>query len=239
MNLNEKKLRYEILSEMSQNRVPMGASMLALIIDTSQATIGRQLQQLEFEGYLMKHSNKGRTITEEGLEYLKGLKNDIESDKKAQALIAVSRDESEERLLDVLRTRKVIEKETIKCAVEKITDDEIEFLKSLINEQELKVLQGMLGEEEDYKFHCEIARICGNKVLEEILVLILSQRNSYSKFSIIRNRVKHTVINHKLILEAIEDRDTEKAEKLMVEHLEQTIKDVEDYFKENSSKKVK
>jgi GntR family L-lactate dehydrogenase operon transcriptional regulator len=236
MNLNEKELRLEILTEMSNNRVPMGASMLALTIDTSQATIGRQLQQLEYEGYLMKHSNKGRTITEEGIEYLKVLKNDIETDKKAQSIIAISRDESEERLLDVLKTRKVIESETIKCAVEKISDDEIEYLRTLINDQEVKVMQGLLGEEEDYKFHCELARICGNKVLEEILVLILSQRNSYSKFSIIRNRVKHTVINHKQILEAIEERNSDKAQLLMMEHMEHTIQDVKDYFKEKNNK---
>lgn len=236
MNLNEKELRLEILSEMSNNRVPMGASMLALTIETSQATIGRQLQQLEYDGYLMKHSNKGRTITEDGLEYLKTLKKDIDSDKKAQTLIAISRDESEERLLDVLRTRKVIESETTKCAVEKISDGEIEYLKALIKDQEVKVMQGLLGEEEDYKFHCELARICGNKVLEEILVLILSQRNSYSKFSIIRNRVKHTVINHKQILEAIEERNSHKAQMLMTEHMENTIQDVKDYFKEKNSK---
>lgn len=228
---SEVKLKYDILCEIMESQIPMGASLLALSIDTSQATIGRQLQQLEHSGYLKKLSNKGRAITDKGKEYLKYLEKELSRSEKIQQLIESSRSFSKERMLDVLKTRKILEKETAILTAKNIKEEQIDELKELINLQETKVSQGLLGDEEDLKIHRLIAHIAGNKVIEQILNLILTQESVYSEFSYIRQKLlTSTVTDHKNIIQALEDRNAELAGNLMENHINKVIEDVINYF---------
>lgn len=237
MNQSELKLKYNILSEISKSKVPMGASLLALVIDTSQATIGRQLQQLEHSGYLEKLSNKGRIITDKGKEYFNKIENDLVRAQKAQELIEISKVFSKERLLDILKARKILEKETAMLAAKNIKKEELNKLRTLVNTQEIKVVQGVLGDEEDLEFHSLIARIAGNEVVEQLLTLILTQKGAYLEFSFIRQNLPKstTVGDHKKILQAFEDGNAELAGDVMVNHINKIIEDVVKYFnkKEN------
>ncbi|MEL7565787.1 MAG: FCD domain-containing protein [Dehalobacterium sp.] len=229
------KFEYEILKEMFNSNLPMGASALALSINVPQATIGRKLQELEYKGYLEKQSNKGRTLTNSGKEYYKKLENDLLKAQKFEELIDETNTFSQKRLLDILYVRKILEKETTKLATENITDAEIKQLEQLINIQEIKVAQNFLGDDEDLKLHRLLAHISGNDVLEQILTLILTQKRVYSNFSYIRKKLPTSIVtDHKSILNAIKSRDAEAAGNAMISHIEKIIDDVNMYFKDKS-----
>ena len=64
--MNQDNLEYLILEKIAQLNTPVGASFLCSQIHASQASIGRELHNLEQRGLLEKVSNKGRILTEEG-----------------------------------------------------------------------------------------------------------------------------------------------------------------------------
>lgn len=227
------KFEYAILKEISKNNLPMGASALALSIDISQATIGRKLQELEYKGFLEKQSNKGRTITNSGKEYFRKLENDLLKAEKFGELIDETNTFSKKKLLDILYVRKLLEKETATLATKNINDAQIKQLEQLINIQEIKVAQDLLGDEEDLKIHRLLAHISENHVLEQILTLILTQKRVYSNFSYIRKKLPSSIVtDHKNILKAIKSGDAEAAGNAMVLHIEKIISDVNMYFED-------
>lgn len=228
----ELKLFHAILKEINESNSPVGASILSLKIDASQATIGRALQNLEYRGYLEKASNKGRVITEKGKEYLESTTEALRAQQKAAELVKVSGSADKKLLLDVLETRKILERETAYLAASKITENQLRELELVIDRQEEEKRKGLLGEKEDLEFHCKIASISRNKVIEQILTLILTQNNVYLEFSYIRQRKAVRSSNdHRKILNAFADKDSELAAKLMVNHLDALIKDVTKYYK--------
>lgn len=228
----ELKLEYEILEEIANSSTPIGANLLSLKIDSSQATIGRILLSLDHHGYLEKSSNKGRVITESGKNYLKTLYDILNKNQNTQELIRISTSTDKNLLLDVLYTRKILEKETTALTAKKITDEQIKELSAIIDKQEEEKTRGLLGEKEDLEFHCKIANISGNKVIEQILILILTQKNVYLDFSYIRQKVVVRSSNdHRNIIKAFEERNSELASEYMVKHIEMLIKDIDKYYK--------
>ena len=225
------QLEYDILAEIMKSNGPVGASLLALTIDSSQATIGRKLNELENRQYLVKLSNKGRTITEQGRAYFHQLEDEITKAKQFKQLLAESTNFSPRGLLDILHVRRILERETTVLAAGKVTKAGIADLEKILAEQEAKVEQGFLGDEEDLEFHRKMAHFSGNGVLEQLLTIVLTQRGAYSGFSYIRNiRSSATVIDHKMILQAIRTGDTDRAGDLMVAHIDNIINDVSTYF---------
>lgn len=226
------KLEYDILYQISKQNIPIGASLLALKIKASQATIGRKLQELEHKKYLKKESNKGRVITEEGKKYLKKLEYDIIKTQNVKELINETNNFSKKNLLDILNVRKILERETVRLCTKKINEEQLKELKKLLNLQAQKISQGFLGDKEDLKFHSQLARISGNKVLAQILILMLTQNQVYTEFSFIRKKLHTSMVkDHESILRAIEARDAELAENFMVSHIDKLINDVIKYFK--------
>lgn len=225
------KLIYEILKEIDKSASPLGANILSLKIDSSQSTIGRILQNLEYQGYLEKSSNKGRVITENGKKYLRSLDEKININENTKELIRISSSADKSILLDIMYTRRILERETAYLAAKNITDEEMEELSQIINRQEEQKSLGLLGEKEDLQFHSKIANISGNKILEQIIILILTQKNAYLDFSYIRQRKSFRSTNdHRKIIEALTKREPELASKYMVEHLDSLINDIVKHY---------
>lgn len=232
------KLIHDILDEIDKSNSPLGANILSLRIDLSQSTIGRILQNLEYQGYLEKSSNKGRIITEKGKKYLKSLKEKININNNAKELIRISSSADKNTLLDILYTRKILEKETAYLAAKNITEKEIQELTEIIDRQDEQKRLGLLGEKEDLQFHSKIADIAGNKILKQILILILTQKNAYWDFSYIRQKQSfHSPNYHRKIIEALSKKDPESTSKLMVEHIDSIISDVINYYEEELTEK--
>lgn len=228
----DKKLEYDILCQIANSPIPLGANLLSLSIDSSQATIGRILLELEHSGHLIKSSNKGRVLTEQGKAYLQQLDELLNLNISTEKLIEISSSTDKETLLEVLTARRLLEKETAFLTAQNITNQQIEDLSKIIDRQEERKRLGFLGENEDLEFHCQIANIAGNRVIEQMLNLILTQKNVYLDFSYIRQKVVTRSSNdHRKIISAFTKKDPELASKYMVSHIESLISDIEKYYK--------
>lgn len=231
MDYHDVKIEYEILSKIINNRLPTGASALALIVDASQSTIGRKLLELEYKGCLEKQSNKGRTITEEGMRYFEKLDNYLLQAQVVQLLHASF--SNKKKLLDILQVRRILEKETVSLATKRVTKKEIKLLETIIDNQSHEITHGFLGDTEDLKFHRTIASFSGNEVLEHLLALTLTRKNAYSGFSYIRKKsTSSPVTDHRAILEAVKTGNAEEASRLIVAHIDGLIHNVNAYFED-------
>lgn len=225
------RLEFDILTEIDKIGRPAGASILASTIGSSQATIGRKLNEMETRQLLVKMSNKGRVLSAEGQKYYARLKNDVTSAATIQQLLDESNLSAPKRLIDTLSVRRILETEIVVQATRSITREELKELEEILYIQAEKVAQGLLGDEEDLLFHRRLAAISRNEVLEQIITIILTQNRAYSGFSFIRMHLPSAVVtDHKRILKAIGAGDERFAAKLMGEHIDNILTDVKNYF---------
>ena len=226
----ENNFEYMLLDSIIKENQPVGASSLALTLNTSQATIGRKLHELEFRGYLEKQSNKGRLITPKGREYFDGLVSEELRKHKVNELVNGSNVSSEKDLLDILHVRRLLEREIAYLAAQKITQEECRQLKKILADQSLEIGQGGLGDKQDLEFHRLLGQISGNKILAQMVTLIMTQSQAYLEFSYIRKKYSTMVMDHEEILTFFMEGDPDGVAQAMVKHIDRIISDVKKYF---------
>ena len=224
------RVELDILEQIDKSKTPVGASSLALNLNTSQATIGRKLQELEFQGYLEKMSNKGRVITEKGKAHYRQLKARELRDLRVNELVTGSLVNSESDLLDILQVRRLLEREIVRLAASRITRDECKTLEKILSDQRLEIKYGSLGDQQDLEFHTLLGRISGNRILGRMLNLLVTQSLAYLEFSFISKKFSTTVKDHEDILDALARKDPDSAAQAMVKHIDRIIGDVKKYF---------
>jgi len=230
-----KDIEYELLREIMAASMPVGASYLSLKLARPQATIGRLLQELEYSGYIVKLGNKGRILTESGRQHFDHLKNEYHIEGFAQDLVEIIASNSEQVFMEILQTRLLLEPYAIRLAVQKATDEQIGELEDIITKQLEKQNHDELGETENLEFHRAIVRLSGNSVIEQIVKIIMMQSNAYLYFPYLQYRVSLRENGHTAILDAIKERNAEKAEELMRRHLFALVKDYESiHLQENN-----
>ncbi len=217
-----------LLKEIDKAGGPVGASTLCHNLFCSQATVGRQLDYLEKNGYLRKVSNKGRVLTPEGLKFLKVEDINYSKNKLANELVNLSLNRGVDTLLEIIRIRELLEPYAAAGAAERANKRDIYNLENLAFAHRYQLSQGLAGNEENLRFHLEIARINNNRTLLKTLELLLTSNEAYVEFSK-AGEAQHElqVTHHFAILNAIRDRNASGAHKAMFEHLEDVAKDVE------------
>lgn len=228
-----------VLETIKKSGLPVGASFLSKELTIPPATIGRILTDLEKHGYVSKISNKGRTINEKGLQYLSQVDLKKEQRKDTDQLLSLVTDAAKDNLLEILQVRKLLEAVTVEMACKNATDMEIMELEYLILEHIHLIRQKKLGSNLDLEIHLGIAKASGNQTIYQILKVLLTSDNVYTKFSYVSEHVTHTQIKqHDAIIQAIKERSPEKAKLAMEEHLDQVIEDVNNYYHEEDHEQV-
>ncbi len=226
----ENNFEYKLLTYIVKKGEAVGASSLALELNTSQATIGRKLHELEFRGYLQKQSNKGRIVTEKGREYFEELKSEELRKHKVNDLLNESYVSSEKDLLDILYARRLLEREIVRLAAQKRTVEECSNLKKILAAQKQEIKRGSLGDKQDLDFHSLLGKISGNKILAQMVNLIMTQGLAYLEFSYIRRRFSTAITDHEEILSFLIKGDPDGVAEAMVKHIDRIISDVKKYF---------
>ena len=127
------------------------------------------------------------------------------------------------QMSDFMEARRIFESSTIKLAVEKATVTEIKQLEKIhkIFEKAVEDDDLVALVESDKAFHHGIVRATHNKVLS---ILNHTLERTFEKYRIKALSIKklrmNSLIPHHNILQAIKDRDAEKAHKEMVHHLD-------------------
>jgi GntR family transcriptional repressor for pyruvate dehydrogenase complex len=224
--------KMKLILTIRESDIPVGAAFLSEKLNIPPATIGRMLAKLEKDGLLEKVSNKGRQLTNKGIEYLIEEKTKNTKLKTANTLINMVENSSKERLIEILDVRRILESKTIELACQNANDEDIAELDNILDDHSYVVRHGDLGSDQDLKLHLTIAKISKNKTINHILKLILTEEDVYAKFSYLADHVKNIQLQqHSDLVEAIRCHDPEAGILALEKHLDQVIFDVNRYYK--------
>ena len=120
--MEQENLEYLILEKLFQLNSPTGASFLCSKINSSQASIGRELHNLEIRGLVEKVSNKGRILTEEGRSYFQLLQQSINSKESVDVLLDLFSRNDKQIYLDILEARIILELKTAELAAKRASE---------------------------------------------------------------------------------------------------------------------
>lgn len=227
-----------VLECISSSETPLGSWYLVEELEKrgikiSSATIGRILVRLEKFGYLEKVGVKGRKITKKGLETIAEAQTIKKINYHKQRLDKMITTEVLENFIMVLEARKAIERETARLAAQNITKKEIETLEAIIERQEGNYSKGISIAQDDIDFHRTIAKASRNVVFEALYNIISTYNQQSELFEKIRRQVKSPYnVSHRKIFQALKNHDDVAAEKFMLEHMQNLIKDVSTFWDE-------
>jgi len=203
--LLSQKIYREIKTQITRGFMEPGeriyANKIAKDLNVSRTPVRESLQKLSSEGFLKVTPNKAMVVAEVSLEDAK----------------------------EVLQVRGVLEGLSAGICAKKINEKEIQKFEKIIQKMNIAVKKGDLIDycELDDNFHELILKICGNK---RIMKIRESLDNFIYRFRIkslsVAGRIENSKIEHKDILESLKQHDSEKAEKLSKEHMNNTIDNI-------------
>jgi DNA-binding FadR family transcriptional regulator len=232
-----------ILSVIASRDGSVGQGAIALElrkrgIKKSVATIGRRLQELEFDGLITKVGVQGRTLTAAGGEALKRLQAEAKFRVSGAELLETLTRSDKKHLLDLLAARRALEGTAAALAAERASSKLIAQLGALLEDQAASVGRGELGIEQDVTFHQEIARASGNTVLASLVTLLRKSHRYDLAITSIRAKVgSRLVVDHGAILEAIKNGDAAAARTAMEHHLDTLAEDLERYWADSPARR--
>lgn len=180
---------------------------LALLFGVSRNCIRQAIQTLSERQILVGHRGAGtyvRTTDETAL-----------IDSFASVLRAKG-----DLIHEILEFRMLIEPPIASLAARNITREELDRLKIIVCDQERRILAGKEDSELDGAFHLVLAAASKNRIVNQVMDMIngtLGESRSESLWN--ETRRKASVVGHLKIIDALENRDRDKAFEAMQEHL--------------------
>ena len=235
LNDNE-RVEFELFNLLTNVQDPMGSVTLNLLLkeknlDVSSATIGRMLVKFDHQGLTTRHGFRGRVLTEAGLKRLKELKDKQKLVELTSKFYESIDAESKDNLIEVLIARRGIEQESVRLAAIHGTREDFHNLKKLYSRQNMDAANGIDSPEIDVLFHQAIGKASKNKVLSAAYDFIWQNGRFSPVMEFIRIAVGGTIsVDHGKILNALLERNAEKAVKCMANHIDSLIRDVEKYW---------
>ncbi len=213
---------------------PVGASYIKRELkkfgeEVSEATIGRVLFCLDSEGYTRKEGYRGRVITSLGGEYLDTKEREEQIRRRSEIFLSALDINEIDELLEALEARKVVESQIAKYAARRCNLQAKKDLQVIIESHERR-LRGLTAYQYNVPFHKYIASLCRNRILEHMLELVIDD----TRFTPMLKRIEKglgekTLEEHKVIAQAVVERDEAAAEKAMARHIESLIDQVKRY----------
>ncbi|MCR5154281.1 MAG: GntR family transcriptional regulator [Lachnospiraceae bacterium] len=195
-------LREDILAGKYKDNEELKEAAIGAELGVSRTPVREALRQLELEGLVNIIPNKGA--------YVIGI--------------------SKKDIHDIYMIRSYLEGLAARLACENITPEQMEALEETVYLSDFHVKKEHHEQvvELDSKFHALIYSASGNKMLEHELTKFHHYTERIRKQSLGRQeRAKKSNIEHQAILEAIQNRNGDLAEKLAHEHIISTIRNLE------------
>jgi len=180
---------------------------LANKLGVSRTPIREAIRKLELEGLVLMIPRKGAEVAEI----------------------------TEKSLRDVLEVRGSLEELAVELACERITQEQIEELKSAAKEFEITLKDGDLTEyaEADVKFHDVIYHATDNMRLIQLLYNLREQMYRYRVEYLKRAEVHSSLLDeHQVIIATLENRDKEAAKQAIRKHVDNQVEKVANTIRE-------
>jgi DNA-binding GntR family transcriptional regulator len=195
------KIREDILSGKYSQNEELKENTIGLELGVSRTPVREALRQLELEGLVNIIPNKGA--------YVNGI--------------------SEKDIHDIYIIRSYLEGLCAKWACEHIRQDQIDELEEIVYLSEFHAKKDHHEQivELDNKFHELMYEASNSKILDHVLSDFHHYVQRIRKITLSsETRATNSNKEHTAILDAIKQRDGEKAEKLAHEHIMNTIKNI-------------
>ncbi len=188
-------LREEILSNRLEPGTELNELALSRELEVSRGPVREALNSLASEGLVKITPRRGATVA------------------------ALTPDE----FVGAYQVREALETLAIRLAVPRLQDGDVERLRELHQEMVEEAERGEVREffATNAAFHHLLVDSSANRKLQEIYGLLMDQMGRYLARSLaLRGTLAKSVAEHAAILEAISDRDAERAADLLAEHIE-------------------
>ena len=183
-----------------------------LEIHIGTATIGRVLKILDNKGFTVDEVLKTRSRIHKSI-----LSNDIVDSVEITHF---------DDLIEVLSTRLIIEREATRLAVQNATQEDFKQMSDALDQHRMLLSNELDDSRAGLDFHIYIVDAAKNKFMSAVARLLAYEEHQIEARVPSLSAKKHAMeyVNvHQELLEAIQDRDEERATRLMEEHLNQII----------------
>ena len=122
--------------------------------------------------------------------------------------------------VEVTEARLILETEIAKLAARRRTELQVKEMHRTLEQMQKEILKGGKGVEEDARFHTQLAKAAGNRVLQIWVSACAEVLNHSMKVTQYMEGVpQKALIDHEKILKAVEEQDGDMAEQYIREHL--------------------
>lgn len=185
---------------------------LAGQLNVSRASVREALSALEMMGLLEIRSGEGTFIKK------------INIDSVVIPLTWVLSMEKD-TVLELLEVRKMIEGQAVALATKRAKPEDLRELEDALHLMYVDLQTGQLGEDADHRFHYAIAQASQNKILLRLMNAISDTMHQTLKASRIRlyegqDAPERLYQEHSLVFDAILKQDSERARRIMLDHLD-------------------
>ncbi len=125
---------------------------------------------------------------------------------------------NEYALTELFEVRLMIEPEVVTWACKRATEEQIDKAEQLCDEIEKLYNQGVDHIYKDIEFHCFLAKLSGNVVVERLLPVINTAVVTFANITY-RSLKNETLTTHRAIVKALRTRDAVGARCAMIMHL--------------------
>ncbi len=196
---------------------------LTKMLDISRASVREAVRILEISGRVIVRQGRGIFI-----------QNKIEQGLDSFASWLKS---NSSQLDEHFELRMILDPKAAASAARNATDEDIremeKALSSFNHQEETDNLEGEI--KDDRRFHLSMAKSTKNRSLYVLMKTMAENLNDGWISSLrIPGRARKTIREHRDVFQAIKDRNPEKAEKAMLKHLENALKEIKEYMKENN-----
>lgn len=180
-------------------------------LGVSRVTVRAAIQQLEILGLVETRHGGGTYVREfSGVQALDNL----------HPLLKISKHQD---IITILEYRQIVEKGTVKLALRRMTEQDIEALEETYRKMRDSVDDPVRHAEADHSFHFLLAQISQNPLLIKVSSMVYGILST-SMIDIVRLLGSNIGLQyHRELIDAIKLRDAESCERLMEEHIEKTI----------------
>ncbi|MGO8819743.1 MAG: FadR/GntR family transcriptional regulator [Desulfomonilaceae bacterium] len=214
------KVGEQLIKAISEGRFKVGEKLpsqpdLAELMGVSRPSIREAVKLLELQGMIETVQGGGTIVRNVAAQEIR-------------TPIEVLLDADKEKILELTDVRALLEVWSAKRAASNRTEDELQQILSLIEGMEKDFETGSIHYELDVKFHKEIAGATHNTILTHLLGSFFDLIRESIKFhreQMFVSRADQIKIleHHRRVYEAIRDRDPERAQASMHEHLQFVI----------------
>ncbi|NEU32405.1 FCD domain-containing protein [bacterium LRH843] len=234
----EEAIQYLLLKHLLNTNEPVGSWVLRVMLElkgitVGTATVGRYLKNLDAKKHTKLVGTQGRVITSKGVTYVRNKIEEIEREQLQKKLMEAAQPQNFKELIDLLRTRKILECESARLAAVRANSSDIESFELSMRKHEESVLNKIDPTPTALNFHRKVTEASKNRFLIAALdILIYEELKIESQFTdlILRERGEEYALQHRAIVEAIKKGNENEASYLMELHMEELIKAVEEQY---------